>query len=193
MSLLFNMLSRLVITFLLRSKHLLISCLQSPSAVFLEPKKINSATVSTVSPSICHPKSSVRSLLFLSFILPILAWNIPLISPIFLKRPLVFPILLFTFISLHCSFKKTSYLSLLFSGTLPSVGISFPFFLGFHFSSFLSYCKTCSTASLPLCISFPLGWFWSLPPVVLETSVRNSSGNLSSRSNSLNLFITCIL
>ena len=53
-SLLFNMLSRLVITFLARSKHLLISWLQSPSAVILEPKKIKSDTVSTVSPSICH-------------------------------------------------------------------------------------------------------------------------------------------
>ena len=54
MSLLFNMLSRLVITFLPRSKHLLISWLQSPSAVILEPRKIKSATVSTVSPSISH-------------------------------------------------------------------------------------------------------------------------------------------
>ena len=53
-SLLFNMLSRLVITFLSRSKHLLISWLRSPSAVILEPRKIKSATVSTVSPSICH-------------------------------------------------------------------------------------------------------------------------------------------
>ena len=54
MSLLFNMLSRLVRTFLPRSKHLLISWLQSPSAVILEPKKIKSVTVSIVSPSICH-------------------------------------------------------------------------------------------------------------------------------------------
>ena len=54
MSLLFKMLSRLVITFLPRSKRLLISWLQSPSAVILEPPKIKSATVSTVSPSICH-------------------------------------------------------------------------------------------------------------------------------------------
>ena len=53
-SLLFNMLSRLVITFLPRSKHLLISWLQSPSAVILEPRKIKSVTVSFVSPSICH-------------------------------------------------------------------------------------------------------------------------------------------
>ena len=54
MSLLFNILSSLVITFLPRSKHLLISWLQSPSAVILEPEKIKSATVSTVFPSICH-------------------------------------------------------------------------------------------------------------------------------------------
>ena len=54
MSLLFNMMSRLVITFLPRSKHLLISWLQSPSAVIPLPPKIKSATVSTVSPSICH-------------------------------------------------------------------------------------------------------------------------------------------
>ena len=54
MSLLLNMLSRLVITFLPRSKRLLISWLQSPSAVLLEPRKIKSDTVSTVSPSICH-------------------------------------------------------------------------------------------------------------------------------------------
>ena len=54
MSLFFNMLSRLVITFLPRSKRLLISWLQSPSAVILEPKQIKSDTVSTVSPSISH-------------------------------------------------------------------------------------------------------------------------------------------
>ena len=54
MSLLFNMLSRLVITFLPRSKHLLISWLRSPSAVILKPSKIKSDTVSTVSPSIYH-------------------------------------------------------------------------------------------------------------------------------------------
>ena len=53
-SLLFNMLSRLVITFLPRGKCLLISWLQSPSTVILEPKKIKSVAVSIVSPSICH-------------------------------------------------------------------------------------------------------------------------------------------
>ena len=54
MSLLFNMLSRLVITFLPRSKRLLISWLQSPFVVIFEPRKIKSDTVSTVSPSISH-------------------------------------------------------------------------------------------------------------------------------------------
>ena len=54
MSLLFNVLSKFVTAFLPRSKHLLISWLQSPSAVILEPRKINSAAVSSVSPSICH-------------------------------------------------------------------------------------------------------------------------------------------
>ena len=65
MSLLFNMLSRLVITFLQRSKHLLISWLQSPSAVILEPRKIKSATVSTVSPSICHEVMGLDAMIFI--------------------------------------------------------------------------------------------------------------------------------
>ena len=73
MSLLFHMLSRLVITFLTRSKHLLISWLQSPSAVILEPKKIKTATLSTVSPSICHevmgPNAMILAFWMLSFFL----------------------------------------------------------------------------------------------------------------------------
>ena len=63
MSLLFNMLSRLVITFLPKSKHLLISWLQSPFAVILEPKKIKSVTVSIVSPSICHEMMSLDAII----------------------------------------------------------------------------------------------------------------------------------
>ena len=54
MSLLFNTLSRFVIAFLPRSKHLIISWLQSPSSVILKPKKIKSVTMATFSPSICH-------------------------------------------------------------------------------------------------------------------------------------------
>ena len=63
-SLLFNMLSRLVITFLPRSKHLLISWLQSLSAVILEPKKIKYVIVSIVSPSICHERMGLDAMIF---------------------------------------------------------------------------------------------------------------------------------
>src|SRR5574341_142680 len=65
MSLLLNMLCRLVITFLPRSKRLLISWLKSPSAVILEPQKIKSDTVSTVSPSICHEVMGPDAVIFI--------------------------------------------------------------------------------------------------------------------------------
>ena len=70
MSLLLNMLSRLVITFLpTRSKCLLISWLQSPSAVILEPKKIKSDTISTVSPSISHEVMGPDAMIFIFWML----------------------------------------------------------------------------------------------------------------------------
>ena len=69
MSLLFNMLSRLVIAFLPRSKHLLISWLQSPSIMILEPKKIKSVTVSIVSPFICHEVMGPDAIIFISWML----------------------------------------------------------------------------------------------------------------------------
>ena len=69
MSLLFNMLCMLVITFLPRSKRLLISWLQSPSAVILEPKKIKSDTVSTGSPSICHEVMGLDAMIFIFWML----------------------------------------------------------------------------------------------------------------------------
>ena len=64
MSLLFNMLSSLVIAFLPRRKCLLISWLQSPSAVILEPKKIKSVTLSIISPSICHEVMRLDAMIF---------------------------------------------------------------------------------------------------------------------------------
>ena len=64
MSLFFNMLSRLAIAFLPRSKRLLISWLQSPSAVILEPPKIKSVTVSFLSPSICHEVMGPDAMIF---------------------------------------------------------------------------------------------------------------------------------
>ena len=69
MSLLFNMLSRFVITFLSRSKHLLISWLQSPSPVILEPPEIKSVTVSVVSPSICHEVIRPDAMIFIFWML----------------------------------------------------------------------------------------------------------------------------
>ena len=65
MSLLFNMLSRFVVAFLPRNKHVLISWLQSPSSVILDPKKIKSVIVSTVSPSICHEVMGPDAMIFI--------------------------------------------------------------------------------------------------------------------------------
>ena len=67
-SLFFNMLSQLVIAFLPRSKHLLMSWLQSPSAVILEPPKIKSLTVSIVSPSICHEVMELDAISYFIYI-----------------------------------------------------------------------------------------------------------------------------
>ena len=85
--------------------------------VFLPPLLISSA--------------SVRSRPFLSLIEPIFAWNVPLVSLIFLKRFLVFPILLFSSVSLHWYWRRLSYLFLLFLGTLHSDACIFPFLLCF--------------------------------------------------------------
>ena len=86
MSLLFNMLSRLVIAFLPRSKNLLISWLQSPFAVILKPEKIKSVTVSTVSPSICHEVMGLDAMIFIFYMLS-LKPAFSLFSFTFIKRP----------------------------------------------------------------------------------------------------------
>ena len=69
MSLLFNMSSRLVVVFLAKSKCLLMSWLQAPSAVILEPKKIKSVTVSIVSPSICYEVMGLDAMIFVFWML----------------------------------------------------------------------------------------------------------------------------
>ena len=99
--------------------------------------------------------ASVRSLLSLSFIVPIFTWNIPLISPIFLKRSLIFPIPLFYSVSLHVHWRRPSYLSLLFSGTLHSVGCIFPFLLSL---SFLFFPQFSSVQSLSRVRLFATPW-----------------------------------
>ena len=85
MSLLFNMLSRLVIAFLPRSRCLLISWLQSPSAVIWEPPKLKFATVSTVSPSICHEVMGLDAMIFVFWMLNFRP-TFSLSSFIFIKR-----------------------------------------------------------------------------------------------------------
>ena len=79
--------------------------------------------------------ASVRSLLFMSFIVPIFAWNIPLVSPIFRKRFLVFPIVLFSSTSLHRSFKKAflSLLAILWNSSFSWIYLSFSSFFLFSF------------------------------------------------------------
>ena len=77
----------------------------------------------------CHlffiSSASVRSILFLSFIVPIFAWNIPLVSPVFLKKSLVFPILLFSSISLHWSLREAflSLLLILWNSAFPDLNL----------------------------------------------------------------------
>ena len=84
--------------------------------------------------------ASVRSIPFLSFMVPIFAWNVPLVCLIFLKRSLVFPILLVFSISLYWSLRKAFQSLLCYSLELCiQMGISFLFSLAFHFSSFHSY------------------------------------------------------
>ena len=85
LSLLFNILSRLVITFLTRSKHLLISWLQSLTTVILEPKKIKSVTVSTLSPYLCHEMMGLDAMLLVFWMLN-LKPAFPLSSFTFIKR-----------------------------------------------------------------------------------------------------------
>ena len=104
-SLLFNMLSRLVITFLPKRKCLLVSRLQSPSAVILEPKKIKSVTISIVSPSICYEVMGLDAMIFIFWMLSFKP-NFSLSSFTFIKR-------LFSSSSLSARVVSSAYLRLL--------------------------------------------------------------------------------
>ena len=118
----------------------------------------------------CHlfliSSASIRSVPFLSFIVPIFAWNISLLSLIFLKSSLDFSILLFSSISLHQLLRKAilSLLAILWNSAFKCVYLSFSP-LPFTSVLFSAICKASSATTLPFCISFSLGWFWSLPPV----------------------------
>ena len=110
--------------------------------------------------------ASVRSIAFLSFIVPIFAWNVPLVSLIFLKRSLVFSILLFSSISVQWSLRKAffSLLAVLWNSAFRWYIFLFLFGLSLLFFSQL-FVRPPQTTILPFCISFSWGWFWSLPPI----------------------------
>ena len=108
-----------------------------------------------------------RSITLLSFTVPIFAWKVPLGSPIFLKRYLVFPILLFSSISLYWSWGRLSYLSLLFFRTLHSNGTLLSKCILLLF--FSAICKVSLKIILSFCISF---FLW----VVLITASSTMSG-----------------
>ena len=117
----------------------------------------------------CHlliSSASVRSLQFLSFIVPILIWKFPLIPPTFLTRSLVFPILWFSSISLHCSFKKAflSLLAILWDFAFSWVCLSLS---SLPFAPLLSSAiyKASSDNHFAFLYFFFLGMFWSLPPI----------------------------
>ena len=110
--------------------------------------------------------ASVRSISFLSFIEPIFALNIPLVYLILLKISLVFPILLFSCISLHWSLSKAflSLLAILWKSAFKWIYLSFsPSFWLLLFSQL--FVSPPQTAILLLCISFSWGWSWFLSPV----------------------------
>ena len=123
----------------------------------------------------------IRSLPFLSFIEPIFAWNVPLVSLIFLKRSLVFPILLFSSISLHWSLRKGffSLLAILWNSAFKWEYLSFS---PWPFTSlvFSAVCKASSDNHFAFLHFFYLGMVLiTASCIVLWTWVHNSSGTLS--------------
>ena len=108
--------------------------------------------------------ASVRSRPFLSFIEQRFAKNVPLVSLIFLKRSLSFPFYCFPLFLCIDRWGRFSYLSLLFFGTLHSIGYIFPFLLCFHLFSQL-FVRFPQTAILLFCLSFSWGRSWSPSPV----------------------------
>ena len=143
----------------------------------------------------CHlfliSSASIRPLPFLSFIVPVFAWNVTLMSPVFLKRPLVFSLLLFhSFFSLFI--EEGLLASPCYSLELCIVRYAFlflPCFLLLFFSQL--FVRPPQITTLPSCISFIFGMVLvSASCTVLQISVHSSSGTLFTKSNPLNLFIT---
>ena len=136
--------------------------------------------------------ASVRSILFLSFIVPIFAWSVPLVYLIFLTRSLVLHILLFSSVSLHWSPRKAflSLLAILWNSAFRWIYLSFPPLL-FTSLLFSVICKVSSDNHSAFLHFFLLGIILiTASCTVSRTSVHSSLGTLSIRSNPLNLFVT---
>ena len=144
----------------------------------------------------CHlyliSSASIRSIRFLSFIVPIFARNVPLVSLIFLKRSLDFPILLFSSISLHWSLRKAflSLLAILWNSAFKWVYL---FFSPLPLASFLfsDICKAYSDNHFVFLHFFFLGMVLIPASCTMsQTSIHSYLSTLSIRSNLLNLFLT---
>ena len=137
----------------------------------------------------CHlfliSSASFRSIPFLSLIEPIFAWNVPLVSLIFLKRSLVFPILLFSSISLHQLLRKAffSLLAILWNSEFRCLHLSFSPLL-FVSLPFTAICKASPESH------FAFLHFFSMGMILIPVSCTMSSGTLSIRYSPLNLFLT---
>ena len=134
----------------------------------------------------------VRSIQFLFFIVLIFTWNIPLVSLIFLKRSLVFPILLFSSISLHWPLRKTflSLLAILWNSAFRYVHLSFSP-LPLACLLFSAICKAFSGSHFAFLYFFLLGMVLITAFCTMSwNSIHSSSGTLSIRSNPLNLFVS---
>ena len=144
----------------------------------------------------CHlfliSSASVRSIPFLSFIEPICAWNVPFVCLIFLKRSLVFPIYCFPLFLCIGRWGRLSYLSLLFFGTLHSIGYIFAFVLCFLLLFFSKlFVRPTQIAILRFLHFFFLGMIFILVSCTMsQTSAQSTSGILSIRPNPLNLLVT---
>ena len=139
----------------------------------------------------CHlflmSSASVRSIPFMSFIVPIFAWNVTLVSLIILKRYLVFPILLFSSISLYWSLMK-ALLTSLWNSAFRWVYLSFSP-LPFTSPLFSAICKAYADSHLAFLHFFFLGMVLITASCTMSwTSILSFSGTLSIRSNPLNLF-----
>ena len=137
--------------------------------------------------------ASFSSIPFLSFIEPIFAWNVPLVSLTFLKWFLVFPILLFSSVSLHWLFRKAflSLPSILWNSVFKWVYLSFSL-LRFFSLLFSTVCKASSDNHFAFLHFFFLGdgFGHSLMDYETPSIIHSSSSTLSIRSNPLNLFVT---